>query len=61
LDGLGVGLAYEEQVAGYIEQGELIRVLADWSPSFPGFFIYCPGRRHQSAALSALICALRVT
>jgi DNA-binding transcriptional LysR family regulator len=61
LDGLGVGLAYEEQVAGYIEQGKLIRVLADWSPSFPGFFIYYPGRRHQSAALSALIRALRVT
>jgi DNA-binding transcriptional LysR family regulator len=61
LDGLGVGLAYEEQVAGYIEQGKLIRVLEDWSPSFPGFFIYYPGRRHQSAALSALIRALRVT
>ncbi|EJL30989.1 transcriptional regulator [Caulobacter sp. AP07] len=61
LAGLGIGLAYEDQVAGYIDQGKLIRVLEDWSPSFPGFFIYYPGRRHQSAALSALIRALRVT
>lgn len=61
LAGLGIVLAYEDQVAGYIDQGKLIRVLEDWSPSFPGFFIYYPGRRHQSAALSALIRALRVT
>ncbi|SFK19618.1 LysR family transcriptional regulator [Caulobacter sp. UNC279MFTsu5.1] len=61
LTGLGIGLAYEDQVAGYIDQGKLVRVLEDWSPSFPGFFIYYPGRRHQSAALSALIRALRVT
>ncbi len=61
LAGLGIALAYEDQVSGYIDQGKLIRVLEDWSPSFPGFFIYYPGRRHQSAALSTLIRALRVT
>ena len=61
LAGLGIALAYEDQVAGYIAQGKLIRVLEDWSPSFPGFFIYYPDRRHQSAALSALMRALRVT
>jgi DNA-binding transcriptional LysR family regulator len=44
-----------------IDQGKLIRVLEDWSPSFPGFFVYYPKRRHQSAALSALIRVLRVT
>ncbi|ATE74139.1 LysR family transcriptional regulator [Lysobacter capsici] len=60
LAGLGIALAYEEQVSGYIEQGKLIRVLEDWSPSFPGFFIYYPDRRHQSAALSALIRTLRL-
>lgn len=61
LTGLGIALAYEDQVSGYIDQGKLIRVLEDWSPSFPGFFVYYPARRHQSAALSALIRALRVT
>lgn len=61
LAGLGIALAYEDQVADYIDQGKLIRVLEDWSPSFPGFFIYYPGRRHQPAALSALVRALRLT
>lgn len=61
LAGLGIALAYEDQVADYIDNGKLIRVLEDWLPSFPGFFIYYPSRRHQSAALSALIRALRVT
>ena len=61
LAGLGIALAYEDQVADYIAEGKLIRVLEDWSPSFPGFFIYYPDRRHQSAALSALMRALRVT
>ncbi|MFD0323916.1 LysR family transcriptional regulator [Lysobacter gummosus] len=61
LAGLGIALAYEDQVADYIDQGRLVRVLEDWSPSFPGFFIYYPDRRHQSAALSALIRALRLS
>lgn len=61
LAGVGIALAYEDQVAGYLDEGKLIRVLEDWSPSFPGFFIYYPDRRHQSAALSALIRALRLS
>lgn len=61
LAGVGIALAYEDQVADYIDEGKLIRVLEDWSPSFPGFFIYYPDRRHQSAALSALIRALRLS
>ena len=43
LAGLGIALAYEDQVAGYIDEGKLIRVLEDWSPSFPGFFILLSG------------------
>jgi DNA-binding transcriptional LysR family regulator len=59
LAGLGIGLAYEDQVSSYMDEGRLVRVLEDWSPRFPGFFLYYPGRRHQPAALSALIRALR--
>jgi DNA-binding transcriptional LysR family regulator len=59
LAGAGLGLAYEEQVAEYVAKRRLIRVLEDWSPPFPGFFIYYPSRRHQPAALSALVHALR--
>lgn len=61
LAGVGLGLAYEEQVAGYIAKRRLIRVLEDWTPPIPGFFMYYPSRRHQPAALSALVNALRLS
>ncbi len=58
----GVGLAYviEDQVASLLEAGALARVLADWCPPFPGFFLYYPGRRQVSPALAAFIDAVRV-
>ncbi len=58
----GVGLAYliEDQVASLLEAGALVRVLADWCPPFPGFFLYYPGRRQVSPALAAFIDAVRV-
>jgi DNA-binding transcriptional LysR family regulator len=60
LAGAGLGLAYEEQVAEYVAKRRLMRVLEDWSPPFPGFFMYYPSRQHQPAALSALVHALRL-
>jgi DNA-binding transcriptional LysR family regulator len=60
LDGVGLGLAYEEQVVEYVAKRRLIRVLEDYSPKFPGFFLYYPSRQHQPAALSALVQALRL-
>ncbi len=59
LAGVGLGLAFEEQVAEYVAKRRLIRVLEDWTPPFPGFFMYYPSRQHQPAALSALANALR--
>jgi DNA-binding transcriptional LysR family regulator len=58
----GVGLAYliEDQVASSLRAGALSRVLEDWCPPFPGFFLYYPGRRQISPALAALIDAIRV-
>jgi DNA-binding transcriptional LysR family regulator len=61
LAGVGLGLAFEEQVAEYLAKRRLIRVLEDWSPPFPGFFMYYPSRRHHPAALSALVHALRLS
>jgi DNA-binding transcriptional LysR family regulator len=61
LAGVGLGLAFDEQVAEYLAKRRLIRVLADWSPPFPGFFMYYPSRRHHPAALSALVHALRLS
>jgi DNA-binding transcriptional LysR family regulator len=61
LAGVGLGLAFEEQVAEYLAKRRLVRVLEDWSPPFPGFFLYYPSRRHHPAALSALVHALRLS
>jgi DNA-binding transcriptional LysR family regulator len=51
---------FEEDVAGNIARGELVRVLEDWCPPFERYFLYYPSRRHQSPALQALVDALRV-
>ncbi len=59
----GLGLAYlvEDQVSSMLKAGALTRVLEDWCPPFPGFFLYYPGRRQVSPALAAFIDAVRVS
>ena len=59
LDGVGVAWLAEDRVAEHLASGALVRVLEDWSPPFPGFFLFYPSRQ-QSAALTALIETLRV-
>lgn len=60
LKGLGIGTALERQVATLVSKHRLIQVLEDWCPTFPGFFLYYPSRRNQSAALASLIQSLRL-
>lgn len=57
----GLGLAYlpEDQVTTQIAQGDLIRVLEDWCPAFPGYHLYYPSRRQTSTAFSLLVDTLR--
>ncbi|HEY6447693.1 MAG TPA: LysR family transcriptional regulator [Acidobacteriaceae bacterium] len=57
--GLGIGMAMEATLAAMIEQGDLVKILDDWCPQFPGYFLYYPSRRNQTAALTALIHTLR--
>lgn len=59
LDGLGVAYMPEDQVLPYLADGRLIRVLEDWCPSFPGYHLYYPNRRHLSPALALLVDNLR--
>lgn len=59
LDGVGVAFTFESQVAPLIAKRRLVRVLEDWCPPWPGYFIYYPSRRHQPPGLSALIDTLR--
>ena len=55
LDGAGLAYVFEAQVAELIAEGRLVRVLADWCPAYPGFFLYYPSRRQLPAALRAFI------
>ncbi len=55
LDGAGLAYLFEAQAAPLIAKRKLIRVLADWCPAYPGFFLYYPSRRQVPAALRAFI------
>jgi len=60
IDGVGLAVMSDEHAAPHLASGALVRVLEDWCPPFPGFFLYYPSRRQQPAALSALIETLRL-
>ena len=55
LDGVGLAYALEPTVLRHIEEGRLIRVLAECCPPFPGFYLYHPSRKHVPSALRAFI------
>ena len=59
LDDAGVALVAEERAAPHLAQGQLIRVMEDWTPPFPGYFLYYPHRKQQPAALAAVIETFR--
>ena len=59
LDGIGLAFVYEDLVAGQVASGALVRVLEDWCPLLPHFFLYYPGRRQIPAPLRAFIDMVR--
>ena len=53
---LGILYAYDDdRIYRLIEDGQLKRLLRDWSPTFPGLFLYYSNRRHPPPALRAFI------
>jgi len=60
IDGAGLAFMAEDRAQPHLDRGALDRVLEDWSPPFPGFFLYYPSRRQQPVALTALIETLRL-
>jgi DNA-binding transcriptional LysR family regulator len=60
IDGVGLAFMAEESAAPHLASGALVRVLEDWCPPYPGFFLYHPRQRRLPAALSALIETLRL-
>nr|WP_233287248.1 LysR substrate-binding domain-containing protein [Bradyrhizobium oropedii] len=55
IDGAGLAYVFEAQVEALIAKRKLVRVLADWCPAYPGFFLYYPSRRQLPAALRAFV------
>ncbi len=56
LQGLGIAYVFDrEHIDEHLNRGRLVQVLADWSITRPGLFLYHPSRRHVPAALRAFI------
>ncbi|MFS8049507.1 LysR family transcriptional regulator [Rhizobium sp. BR 314] len=53
--GAGISFGMEESFRPYIERGELVAVLENFSPRFSGFYLYYPSRRHMAPKLRALV------
>jgi DNA-binding transcriptional LysR family regulator len=59
LQGLGILYAYnDERIDDMIARGQLKRVLAEWSLTLPGLFLYYSNRRLPQPALRAFIDCL---
>jgi DNA-binding transcriptional LysR family regulator len=59
LAAVGIGYFFESEVADHIAAGRLVRLLDDWTPPFPGAYLYYPSRRNQSPPLAAFVAYLR--
>lgn len=57
--GGGLTFGMQDTFQPYLERGELVGVLQDYCPPFPGFYFYYPSRRNQAAKLRAMIDYLR--
>lgn len=53
--GLGIVHLFEEWLRPHLDSGALEPVLMPWWQSFPGPFLYYPGRRHLPAPLRAFV------
>jgi DNA-binding transcriptional LysR family regulator len=58
LDGYGLALVMEDYAAEAVAKGRLVRVLADWSAPFTGYYLYYPSRYQPSAAFKLVVDAL---
>ncbi|EKF61657.1 LysR family transcriptional regulator [Agrobacterium albertimagni AOL15] len=57
--GAGITFGMEDSFRPAIARGELVPVLEDFCPYFPGFYLYYPSRRNMAPKLRALVDHLR--
>ncbi|HEV3049882.1 MAG TPA: LysR family transcriptional regulator, partial [Longimicrobium sp.] len=53
--GLGLAIGMSDGTQPYLDRGEVVPVLEEYCPPFPGYYLYYPQRRQASPALRALI------
>ncbi|MCD2317598.1 LysR family transcriptional regulator [Sphingomonas sp. IC-11] len=57
--GAGLTFGMAESFRSWIAKGELLSVLDDYCPAFPGFFLFYPSRRNLAPKLHALVDHVR--
>ena len=55
VDGVGLAFLFRYQVQAALAAGKLVAVLKEWTPPFPGFYLYYPSRRQMPPALRAFV------
>jgi len=55
LQGIGLAYTFEELARPHLRAKRLRRVLAGYSPTFPGFYLYYPSRRQQPPKMRAFV------
>ena len=55
LEGVGLAYTFDKLVLPHVRAKRLKRVLTDFSPTFPGFYLYYPSRRNQSSKMKAFM------
>ncbi|MCS2164544.1 LysR family transcriptional regulator [Scandinavium manionii] len=58
--GGGVSFGMAETFQPFIDRGELVSLLDDWLPTFPGFYLYFSGRKHLAPKVRAFIDHVRM-
>ena len=53
----GAGIAYQfaHQVDAMIAAGRLVQLLPEWTPPFPGFYVYYPSARQMAPPLRTFL------
>ncbi len=59
LEGIGLAHIHEALVTDHLARGNLVRVLENWCPALPTFFLYYAGRRQLPTPLRAFIDMVR--
>ena len=59
LDSAGLAYIPEDLAQPYLSKGQLVWVLEEWSPPWPGYHLYYPSRRQASPAFALIVDALR--